>query len=153
MNNFFLTILALLLFNSYSCKTDTSKNEEIQTVEIRQWKPEDLRNMTGLTAKRGLISKADQATPGYVLINIIFTGTESYLLDMEGNVVHSWEGELSPGSSYLQDNGNLIRLERDDDFPTFAAGGQAGRIREYDWEGKLLWDYELANENELLHHD
>lgn len=153
MKNCLLAVLTLLFFTSYSCKTDTAQREEIQTVEIRQWKPEDLRNMTGLTAERGLISKTDQATPGYVLINLIFTGTESYLIDMEGNVVHSWEGELSPGSSYLQDNGNLIRLERDDDFPTFAAGGQAGRIREYDWEGKLLWDYELANENELLHHD
>ncbi len=55
--------------------------------------------------------------------------------------------------SYLQDNGNLIRLERDIDFPTFAAGGQAGRIREYDWDGNMLWDYEYATETELIHHD
>jgi len=124
-----------------------------EKVEIRQWKPEDTRSITDATAKRGLIKKTDQATPGYVLFNEIFTGTETYLINLDGEVVHSWKSDLSPGSSYLQENGHLIQLERDEGFPTFAAGGQAGRIREYDWEGNMLWDFEYANENELTHHD
>jgi len=148
----FLTISALL-FITYSCKTDNSKEQITEKVEIRQWKPEDTRSITGATAKRGLIKRTDQATPGYVLFNVIFTGTETYLINLDGEVVHSWKSDLSPGSSYLQENGHLIQLERDNDFPTFAAGGQAGRIREYDWDGNMLWDFEYANENELTHHD
>jgi len=46
-----------------------------------------------------------------------------------------------------------MRLERSTNTPTFAAGGMGGTIREYDWDGNVLWNYELANENELLHHD
>ena len=68
--------------------------------------------------------------------------------------MHSWTGVLSTLlHGYLLENGHLIRLERDIDFPTFAAGGQAGRIREYDWDGNMVWDFEYANENELIHHD
>ncbi len=153
MKKHFFLVFTALLFISYSCKTDTPKKEVSETKEIRQWQPEDTRSMTGLSAKRGLISKTDGVTPGYVLFNVIFTGVETYLINMDGDVVHSWESDLSPGSSYLQENGHLIQLERDEDFPTFAAGGQAGRIREYDWDGNLLWDFKYANEKELIHHD
>lgn len=142
-----------LLFISYSCKNDNSKEQITDKTEIRQWKPEDTRTITGFTSKRGLISKTDQATDGYVLFSP-GNSTQSYLMNMDGDVVHSWTGELSTLlHGYLLENGHLIRLERDDDFPTFAAGGQAGRIREYDWDGNMVWDFEYANENELTHHD
>ena len=153
MKKFVLIVIASCFFINLSCKDQKQEPTIADSIEIRQWKPEDTRNMTGLTAKRGLINKTDKATPGYVLMNMVFTGTQSYLIDMNGDVVHSWKGDNSPGHSYLQDNGNLIRLERDEDFPTFAAGGQAGIIREYDWDGNIVWDFKYANENELLHHD
>jgi Arylsulfotransferase (ASST) len=144
---------AALLFISYSCKNDNAKESITEEVEIRQWNPEDTRTITGFSSKRGLISKTDQATPGYVLFSP-GNSTQSYLMNMDGDIVHSWAGELSTLlHGYLLENGHLIRLERDDDFPTFAAGGQAGRIREYDWEGNMVWDFEYANENELTHHD
>lgn len=74
-------------------------------------------------------------------------------MDKDGHIVHSWTGDLNSMHSYLTEEGHLFRLERDIDFPVFAAGGQAGRIREYDWDGNLLWDFKYANENELTHHD
>jgi Arylsulfotransferase (ASST) len=144
---------AALLFISYSCKNDNAKEPITEKVEIRQWNPEDTRTITGASSKRGLIKKTDKATPGYVLFSP-GNSTQSYLMNMDGDVVHSWTGELSTLlHGYLLKNGHLIRLERDDDFPTFAAGGQAGRIREYDWDGNMVWDFESANENELTHHD
>lgn len=138
---------------TYSCKTETSNTAEEKTTEVKVWNPEDLRTIAGNRLERGLIKKTDKGTPGYTLFSP-YTGTVSYLIDKDGNVVHSWKGELSAAlNGYLLENGHLIRVERDVDFPVFAAGGAAGRIREYDWEGNLVWDFEYANEKELIHHD
>lgn len=149
----FIVLLSLLSLFALTCKTDNSKQEISETVEVRQWKPEDLRAIAGNRAKRGLISKSDMATQGYVLFSP-YTGTTTFLMDKNGMVVHDWEGELSATlNGYLLENGHLIRMERDVDFPTFAAGGLGGRLREYDWDGNLVWDFEYANEKEVMHHD
>ena len=149
----FILLLLIFLGFTFSCKTEDSKQETIQTEEIRQWNPEDTRSLAGVTEKRGLISKTDMATPGYVKFSPSF-GTDTYLMDLDGKIVHKWPGELSTMlSSYLFENGNLLRLERDENFPVFAFGGQAGVIREYDWDGNLVWDFKLANAKELIHHD
>jgi hypothetical protein len=149
----FILSLTILLAFSFSCKTDNSKQEVSETTEIRQWKPEDTRAIAGNRAKRGLISKSEMVSAGYVLFSP-YTGTKTFLMDKDGLVVHEWDGELSATlNGYLLENGHLIRMERDVDFPTFAAGGLAGRLREYDWDGNLVWDFEYANEKEVIHHD
>lgn len=146
-----IACFALLLF-TYSCKNNSQEPLDLN-LEIRQWKPEDTRAIAGNRLKRGLITKTDKVTAGYTLFSP-YNGTVTFLIDNDGNVVHSWKGELSAAlNGYLLKNGNLIRMERDVDFPTFAAGGAAGRIREYDWDGNLVWDFEYANEKELIHHD
>jgi hypothetical protein len=48
----FIFLLSLLLAFSFSCKNDNSNQEVSQTTEIRQWKPEDTRSITAVTAKR-----------------------------------------------------------------------------------------------------
>ena len=148
-----LFAISAIFFITNSCKTDTPKKEVSKTKEVRQWKPEDIRAIAGNRAKRGLISKSESATPGYVLFSP-YTGTTTFLMDKDGKIVHEWTGELSATlNGYLLENGHLIRMERDVDFPTFAAGGAAGRLREYDWDGNMVWDFEYANEKELMHHD
>jgi hypothetical protein len=145
-------IFSFILLFFFSCKEEKPTPEVAKKVEIREWKPEDTRSLTGLTVKRGLKEKTELATPGYVM----FQPTEStitHLINLDGEVIHTWEGELAVVNQYLKENGNLVRLEVDTDFPTFAAGGQAGRIREYDWDGNILWDFEWADEDELIHHD
>ncbi len=150
--NVLFAISAIFLITN-SCKTDTAKKEVRQTKEIRQWKPEDTRSIQGNMATRGLVKNVERSTPGYVLFNPS-NSTKTFLMNKDGQVVHSWDGELmSPLSPYLLDNGHLVRMEIDLDYPTFAAGGAAGRIREYDWDGNLVWDFEYANEKELVHHD
>lgn len=153
MKNRRILSLALLCLCATACKTETKQAPDPAVAAIREWKPEDTRSPLGNRAPRGLIRTTDKATPGYVLFNPA-NSTLTYLMDRQGNIVHQWNGELSTlTSSYLLKNGHLVRLERDDDFPVFAAGGAAGRIREYDWDGKLLWDFEMASEKELVHHD
>jgi hypothetical protein len=146
-------IFSFILLFFFSCKEEKPTPEVAEKIEIREWKPEDTRSIQGNRAKLGLITKTEKATRGYVLFNPS-NSTKTFLIDKEGTVLHTWNGELmAPLSPYLLENGNLTRMEIDPDYPTFAAGGAAGRIREYDWDGNLLWDFELANEKELLHHD
>jgi len=114
--------------------------------------PDSVRDLPGLSFQRGLISSTDEATPGYILFHPTF-GTSSYLLNLDGKVVHEWKGEYNTMLSYLMDNGNVIRGDRDPYFPTFAAGGQSGRIREYNWDGDLIWDFDYISEEYLTHHD
>jgi hypothetical protein len=146
-----LALITMMLLG-YSCKTETPKDAIAENTEIRQWKPEDTRSMSGLMAKRGLTYDSESDTPGFVLFEPSLS-TNTYLIDKKGNVVHTWKGELNSMDSYLQPNGHLIRLERDENFPTFAGGGQAGRIREYNWDGELIWDFPYYSETYLTHHD
>ncbi|MBT8283396.1 MAG: aryl-sulfate sulfotransferase [Muriicola sp.] len=142
----------LFLLLLISCKTDTPQKAEIAVEEVKVWQPDDTRSMTGVMAKRGLIYNSEADTEGYVLFEPS-SGTKTFLINKNGEVVHSWNSDLNSMNSYLQPNGNLIRMERDENFPTFAAGGQSGRIMEYDWEGNLLWDFEYYSETYLTHHD
>ena len=105
--NLLFAISAIFLITN-SCKTDTPKKEVPQTKEIRQWKPEDTRAIAGNRAERGLISKSESATTGYVLFSP-YTGTTTFLMDKDGKIVHEWNGELSATlNGYLLENGHLI---------------------------------------------
>ena len=102
---------------------------------------------------RGLRLNTAAAMPGYVLFNPLRSPT-TYLVDREGRVVHTWEGEVEPGGGlYLLDNGHLLRGVREPDVAVFSGGGQAGRLQELTWDGDLVWDFTFASEKHLLHHD
>jgi hypothetical protein len=111
------------------------------------------RALAGLDETRGLRVNQVAASPGYVLFDPILSNT-TYLIDNEGQVVHTWQSDYAPeGSSYIRDNGNLIRGGREPMLHDISAGGQGGNIQEFTWDGELLWQIELNTESELLHHD
>jgi hypothetical protein len=119
--------------------------------ESQEKKPDP--NIGGLGMPRGLISRTNGATPGYVVFSPLQSDT-TYLVDMDGKVVHTWKSEYGPsGWLYLKENGNLLRGGRQPDAPVFGGGGQGGRIQEFTWDGELVWDYKFATENHLAHHD
>lgn len=110
------------------------------------------QNLAGLEQERGLRVNTNLASPGYLLFNPIISG-RSYLIDNEGLVVNTWQSEYGTGHSlYLLDNGNLIREGIVVENGKYA-GGQGGQIQEFTWDGELVWDYRLANDEYLLHHD
>ncbi len=152
MKKIVLIVIASIFFINTSCKKDKSEPKVDKSTEVRQWKPEDTRSLTGIFEKRGVIVNTQDDTAGYVLYEPSLS-TFTYLMDKEGSIVHTWESDLNSLDSYLMPNGHLFRLERDENFPTFAVGGQAGRLREYDWDGNIVWDFKYFNEKELLHHD
>jgi hypothetical protein len=113
--------------------------------------PKD-RNMFGLHIKRGLTVTSDGLADGYVLFAVP-NSASFYLINRKGEVVHEWKGNYGVLGGYLQDDGSLIQTAVDPDFPVFAGGGEAGRLQKISWDGKILWDFEYANEQHLHHHD
>ena len=100
----------------------------------------------------GFFSGDPQAWAGYTLMAPKHN-TVTYLLDMQGRSVHSWKSAYEPGqSAYLLPNGHLVRAGLVM-VPGGTGGGEGGRIEEYDWDGKLVWEYELATTDRQLHHD
>jgi len=63
------------------------------------------------------------------------------LIDMQGRVVHSWPRVRGIGRMRLDREGNLVVIGMDD------------MIKQYDWEGHLIWAFDLQGENDMPHHD
>jgi hypothetical protein len=115
--------------------------------------PPDLgRNMFGHYIPRGLTKTSEDLMPGYAMFAVPASGS-TYLVNREGQVVHEWKGTYSAFNTYLMDDGSIFNGSIDPDYPVFGFGGPYGRIQKISWDGKILWDYELANEKEILHHD
>ena len=83
---------------------------------------------TDQQAERGLVLNAAGAFEGCTLFPPLRSKT-TYLVDMKGEVVHTWESEHTPGNStYLLADGTLLRCCRMDN-ELFTGGGQGGRIQ------------------------
>jgi len=102
---------------------------------------------------RGLRLREAGAFDGYTLFSPLSSRT-AYLIDLDGEVVHAWETEHAPtGAVYLLPNGHLLRTARTESSPRFHGGGIGGLVQEFDWEGGLVWEYELAGDYQTQHHD
>lgn len=82
----------------------------------------------------------EKAFNGYTLFGV---GGTSYLIDMEGRVVHTWRLGTNPR---LLENGNLLDATRDD--PSGFQGFQ-----EVDWDGRVVWECKEQREGYFPHHD
>jgi hypothetical protein len=82
----------------------------------------------------------EKASPGYTLFGV---GGTSYLIDLEGQVVHTWPAGTNPR---LLDNGHLLDATRDD--PSGFQGFQ-----ELDWDGRVVWEYSERRKDYAPHHD
>ncbi len=87
-----------------------------------------------------LFHNKEKAFQGYTLFGV---GGTSFLIDMEGRVVHTWKLGTNPR---LLDNGNLLDATRDD--PSGFQGFQ-----EVDWSGRVVWEYKEEREGYAPHHD
>jgi hypothetical protein len=102
---------------------------------------------------RGLRLKTGKAMPGYVVFSPLLTDT-AYLVDIDGQVIRSWKSDYRPsGWVYLLPNGHLLRGANDTGTTGFSGGGAGGRIQEFDFDGKLVWDFSFASKDHLSHHD
>ncbi len=100
----------------------------------------------------GVLRQTDGVSDGYVLFSPIPSNI-AYLIDNDGRLVHQWQTEFPILSPYLLENGDLLAtttLPSEGQFPA----GRTGRIVRLNWDGDVIWQYELEEQsNEQIHHD
>jgi uncharacterized protein (UPF0248 family) len=117
--------------------------------------------------RRGIGLRAgdpERAYPGFTLFAPHFVQNRIvYLIDLQGEVVHTWDLPYPPGlSGYLTERGTLFyngRTSEENFLNRFPFKG--GVVLEADWNGKVLWEVRhrdhhhhgilLRNGNVLLH--
>ncbi len=93
-----------------------------------------------------------RASPGFTLFTPLpVTNKTVYLMDLRGNVVHTWEMPYPPGQyGYLTDRGTLFYNGK---IPNSSHIGQSpfkgGAALEVDWKGRVLWEVHHSDH----HHD
>jgi len=114
--------------------------------------PERLEQRFALTV--GLtVNNAAQAAAGYTLFGNSFS-PKTYLIDNAGKEVHSWTSTGGQTSSYLLDNGNLLRnTVLPANQRVFGSNGSTGLIEEFAWDGTRVWSFQMATDRFMLHHD
>jgi hypothetical protein len=107
---------------------------------------ESIRGVTGL-----LKYDASKAFQGYTLIPPM-EDKATYLVDMEGYIVHTWPSSYNPGMyAVLLENGNLLRGGRLPKPPVMF-GGAGGIVQEIDWNGNVVWEYKNLTATTVQHH-
>ena len=106
------------------------------------------RSGTGLRA-----CDRDRACPGFTLFAPQSAGGNVYLIDLEGNVVHSWQMPYPPGNyGYLTERGTLFyNGKTNEDSKRFISERpwKGGAALEVDWNGRVLWEVRQPDH----HHD
>ena len=87
-----------------------------------------------------LFCDTNQAQPGYTLFGV---GNRTYLLDLQGRVVHTWPVGTNP---HLLENGNVLDASKDD-----PSGFQG--FKEVNWDGRTVWEYTEKRADYAPHHD
>ena len=105
-----------------------------------------------ITQTVGLILGTTNAYPGYTLMSPM-QSTNTYLLNNAGQYVHKWTSAYNPGrADYLLTNGHLLRACSAHPIIS-TGGGEGGRLEEHDWEGNLVWAFDLNTATNMSHHD
>jgi hypothetical protein len=105
------------------------------------------------TTTTAVLVNDPRAFQGYTL-SFPLRSTKTYLLDMQGRVVRTWESKYTAGQdAYLLANGHLLRAAKLSENEAFFGGaGAGGRIQEFTWEGQLIWDFKFHNQKQIQHH-
>ena len=78
--------------------------------------------------------------------------TETYLVDVNGAVIHTWPGGYPPGNGvYHEPDGTLIRSGMAPGNP--GIGGSGGAVQRLQLDGTVLWDFLWADDDHWGHHD
>ena len=101
----------------------------------------------------GLIRNDAGSFVGYTLVSPL-QSTSTFLIDMNGRVVKTWETDSTPSSlAYLFENGNLLRAGLAPNPPFGRTAGGGGKMQEFNWNGELVWDFAFGTATQTQHHD
>ena len=143
-----------------SRRRQAARRSPISSIAAQNQSLESLESRLLLTGETVGLMQYDmaQAYDGYNLLAPT-ASTTTYLLDMEGRVVHTWDSDYRTNSNYILDDGSLLRTAQlPNTSQTMNAPGAAGRIERIGWDGELIWYFELnetsgQNGDLRLHHD
>jgi len=94
---------------------------------------------------------AQTAAPGLTLFNPN-VDTNTYLMDTNGQIVHTWSFAGTPGiTTYLEEDGTLLRAKKISGPVSF--GGSGGGVERVAFDGTVLWDFTISNAQEAHHHE
>jgi len=100
----------------------------------------------------GLMLNDSGTYEGYTLITPILHPSV-YLVNLEGDIVHSWTVSSRFGSTnQLLDDGALLRVSASPNSWTDVQG-LSGRIEIIEWDSSVRWHYDLVTDHSMLHHD
>jgi hypothetical protein len=145
-------LLSLFAFQAPAAKPDDPKPADAKPADAKP--PEPLpKGFPKPDEPRGLRLKEKGALDGYVLLAPL-NSKSIHIVDTDGRIAHTWKTSNTPGAAtYFLPNGHLLRAGQVDPNPRFHGGGIGGRIQELDWDGKLVWNFDLNNEQLTQHHD
>jgi|GEM_PF-713911 len=143
-----------------SRRRQATRRSQVSSVPAQNQSLETLETRLLLTGETVGLMQYDmaQAFDGYNLLAPT-ASTTTYLLDMEGRVVHTWDSDFRTNSNYILEDGSLLRTAQlPNTSQTMNAPGAAGRIERIGWDGELIWHFELnetsgENGDLRLHHD
>ncbi len=76
-----------------------------------------------------------------------FSSTTTYLLNYDGEIMHTWPNSNPPGYSvYPLENGNILRTAK-----YYLNSG--GMVQEITWDGDIIWEFTYVSDEYLSHHD
>ena len=147
-----LICISISSFSQINNNNKDSIDKKVTGKDSVNKKPATERDITGFYLTRGVKINGDGLADGYIMFAIPNSPCV-YLINRRGDVVHEWKGNYGVWHAYLMDDGSLVQSGMDPDFPVFGNGATFGRIQKITWDGKILWDFEYANEDHIVHHD
>ncbi|KAJ8613513.1 hypothetical protein CTAYLR_002196 [Chrysophaeum taylorii] len=96
--------------------------------------------------------REELASPGLTLFS---AHKSTYLIDLDGRVVHEWRSSRRIFVAYLLESGNLVRDGNEVELaPQFQTGGAAGYVEVVTWTNQVVWWWSAEPRSERLsHHD
>lgn len=80
--------------------------------------------------------------------------TTTYLIDKDGQVVHTWPGRYRTGHAVrLLSDGSIIRAGTPSVKDPLAGGGAGGSLDRFTWDGERVWSYLYYSDSGRQHHD
>lgn len=146
----FISAIALLLVIT-SCSSEDSMEREVE----RPVEEFEVIEVSVPDEKAGNVSlfEPEKIQEGLVLVNDA-SGNRVFLMDkLESKILKEWHVPVGIGNdAVLLENGNLLVALLDEN-PAFEFGGYGGRMAIIDPDGRVLWDFEYSDQDNLSHHD
>ncbi|MCA8944252.1 MAG: aryl-sulfate sulfotransferase [Planctomycetes bacterium] len=101
----------------------------------------------------GSLAAQSSPAPGFRLF-APFGSLDTYLVDTNDVIVHTWHSDHPPIGAYLEDSGALLRPIYTPYLPNVPnIGGVGGGVQRRAFDGSLKWQYLYASNFGWSHHD